>query len=39
LRSSPQPFVRIGPTDEPQPELSVSAKHSRAAWARLIKKV
>jgi hypothetical protein len=23
----------------PQPELSVSARHSRAAWARLIKKV
>jgi hypothetical protein len=32
-------LLRIGPPDEPQPELSVSAKHSRAAWARLIKKV
>jgi hypothetical protein len=28
-----------GPADEPQPELSVSAKHSRVAWARLIKKL
>ena len=28
-----------GPPDEPQPELSVSARQSRAAWARLIKKV
>jgi len=35
----PQPSLRIGPPDEPQPELSVSAKQSRAAWARLIKKV
>jgi hypothetical protein len=35
----PQPSVRIGPPEEPQPELSVSAKQSRAAWARLIKKV
>jgi hypothetical protein len=35
----PQPSVRIGLPDEPQPELSVSARHSRAAWARLIKKV
>jgi hypothetical protein len=35
----PQPSPRIGPPDEPQPELSVSARQSRAAWARLIKKV
>ena len=35
----PQPSLRIGPPEEPQPELSVSAKQSRAAWARLIKKV
>jgi len=34
-----QPSLRIGPPEEPQPELSVSAKQSRAAWARLIKKV
>ena len=31
--------MRIGPPDERKPELSVSAKQSRAAWARLIKKV
>jgi hypothetical protein len=35
----PHPSLRIGAPEEPQPELSVSAKHSRAAWARLIKKV
>jgi hypothetical protein len=35
----PEPSLRIGPPQEPQPELSVSAKQSRAAWARLIKKV
>ena len=35
----PQPSVRIGPSEELKPELSVSAKQSRAAWARLIKKV
>jgi hypothetical protein len=35
----PRPSVRIGPPEEPKPELSVSAKQSRAAWARLIKKV
>jgi len=35
----PQPSLRIGPPDEPQPELTVSSKHSRAAWAPLIKKV
>ncbi len=35
----PQPSLRIGPPDQPQPELSVSVKQSRAAWARLIKKV
>ncbi len=35
----PQPSLRIGPLDQPQPELSVSVKQSRAAWARLIKKV
>jgi hypothetical protein len=34
-----QPSARIGPPDEPQPELSVSARQSRAAWARLIKKI
>ena len=28
----PQPSVRIGLPDEPQPELSVSARRSRAAW-------
>jgi len=27
----PQPSLRIGPPDEPQPELTVSSKHSRAA--------
>ena len=26
--------LRVGPPDEPKPELSVSAKHSRAAWPR-----
>ncbi len=35
----PQPSARIAPPDEPQPELSVSARHSRAAWACLIKKL
>jgi hypothetical protein len=35
----PQPSLRIGPPEEPKPELSVSAKHSRAAWASLIKKI
>jgi hypothetical protein len=35
----PQPALRIGPPEEPQPELSVSVKQSRAAWARLIQKV
>jgi hypothetical protein len=35
----PQPCLRIGPPDEPKPELSISARQSRAAWARLIKKV
>jgi hypothetical protein len=35
----PQPSPRIAPPDEPQPQLSVSASQSRAAWARLIKKV
>ena len=35
----PQPSLRIGPPEQPQPELSVSAKQSRAAWARLIQKV
>jgi hypothetical protein len=35
----PQPSLRIGPPEEPKPQLSVSAKQSRAAWARLIKKV
>ena len=34
-----QPSARIGPPDEPQPELSVPARESRAAWARLINKV
>ena len=34
-----QPSVRVAPPAEPPPELSVSAKQSRAAWARLIKKV
>jgi len=31
-------LLRLAP-EELQPELSVSVKHSRAAWARLIKKV
>ena len=35
----PDPSVRVGLPEEPGPELSVSAKQSRAAWARLIKKV
>ena len=35
----PEPSLRIGLPAEPQPELSASAKQSRAAWARLIKKV
>jgi hypothetical protein len=35
----PQPSLRIGPPDEPQPELTVLSKHSRAARARLIKKL
>ena len=35
----PQPSLRIGAPEEPKPGLSVSAKQSRAAWARLIKKV
>ena len=35
----PQPSVHVGPPEEPPPELSVSAKQSRAAWARLIKKL
>jgi len=35
----PQPSLRIGPPEEPKPQLSVSAKQSRAAWARLIKKI
>ena len=34
-----EPSLRIGPPEQPQPQLSVSAKQSRAAWARLIKKV
>ena len=34
-----QPSVCVGPPEEPPPQLSVSAKQSRAAWARLIKKV
>ena len=34
----PQPSLRIGAPEEPKPELSVSAKQSRAAWARLVKK-
>ena len=33
------PSVRVGPPEEPPPQMSVSAKQSRAAWARLIKKV
>ena len=32
-------LLRIGPPDEPQPELTVSSKHSRAAWASPIKTV
>lgn len=35
----PQLSLRIGAPEEPTPELSASAKQSRAAWARLIKKV
>ena len=35
----PERSLRIGPPEEPKPELSVSAKQSRVAWARLIKKV
>ncbi len=35
----PQPSLRIGPPEESKPELPVSAKQSRAAWARLIKKI
>jgi hypothetical protein len=35
----PEPSVHIGVPDEAGPELSVSAKQSRAAWARLIKKI
>jgi len=35
----PQPTLRIGPPEEPKPELSVSAKQSRAAWARLTMKI
>jgi hypothetical protein len=35
----PHPSLRIGPPEEPQLGLSVSAKQGRAAWARLIKKV
>ena len=35
----PQPSLQIGPPEEPKPQLSVSARQSRAAWARLIKKV
>ena len=35
----PEPSLRIDPPEQPQAELSVSAKQSRAAWARLIKKV
>ena len=35
----PEPLVRIGVHEQAVPELSVSAKHSRAAWARLIRKV
>jgi len=34
-----QPSVHVGPPDQSPVELSVSAKQSRAAWARLIKKV
>ena len=35
----PEPSVRVGLPDEAGSELSVSAKRSRAAWARLINKV
>jgi hypothetical protein len=35
----PEPSVQIGLPDEQQSDCSVSAKQSRAAWARLIKKV
>jgi len=35
----PEPPLRIGLPDERQSDLSVSAKQSRAAWARLIKMV
>ena len=31
--------IHVGPAEEPKPQLSVSAEQSRAAWARLIKKV
>ena len=34
-----QPSVHVGPPEQSPVELSVSAKQSRAAWARLIKKV
>ena len=34
-----RPSVRVGLPEERTPELSVSAKQSRAAWARLIRKV
>jgi hypothetical protein len=34
-----QPSVHVGPPEQSPGELSVSAKQSRAAWARLIKKV
>jgi len=35
----PQPSVPVGPLQEHKPKLSVSARQSRAAWARLRKKV
>ena len=35
----PHPSVPVGPPEEPPLELSVSARQSRAAWARLIKKL
>ena len=35
----PQPSVHVGAPEQPPPELSVSAKQSRIAWARLIRKV
>ena len=35
----PEPPVRVGVLEEAGPELSVSAKQSRAAWARLIRKL